>query len=707
MNSHPSMTIRSRNLQRLRSLTPAIAGLFAATLAAFGLSACGGSTLGSGANSVSSTASSCTSASCGTALMSLTDAPGDFLTYTVNVVSLNLQRADGTVVETLPVTTTVDFATLVSLSEIVSAGQIPAGRYTSATMTLDYTNANIVVDNGTAAGEAVTAVDSSGAALGLTTLTVQFNGANALVVTPGIIANLSLDFNLAATNTVNLTTAKVTVNPVLVASLVPSTTRPFRVRGSLVSVDSTAGTYTVNLRPFHDDTDADGQEVVATTSATTYVINGTSYAGGAGLTQLAGLAPGTMVVAFGSLSTADHSFTASTVRAGSSAVSMTQQSVEGDVVARSGNVLTVRNATLTQIDDRECEFERGDVTVTVGTGTTVTKDGYSGSFTIQDISVGQHVRFLGTLTQGGGQPPPEGSSSSSSSGSSGGSSSSSSSSGSSSSSSSSGGSSSSGSSSGAMVTPTNLDMNSGSVAALDATAGSAELMLTSLWGTTTAIGSNSVTIDLQEIDGRSAAAFNFAGTGTASANDAVASAYMVGTSGLSLSGLMTNMPVRFLGFVAPFGSVASGGVDFNATTLVNFAQADALVLIHWGSGGLAAVFSSVTPGAVTVPQSALDASADATLLLGPQSISLVSAAGHTTGLTLTPPSSAVSAVQYAIAHLSTGKTDSYGSFADFATALQSDLTAGSTLTSAIAARGPYDTGTSALSAVQAIVLLSN
>ncbi len=436
------MTSHSRLLQRMRSLCSAFLGVFAAIIATLSLSACGGGAMSSSNGSGVTPGTSCSGGACGMTVMSLTDAPGDFLTYTVNIVSLSLQRADGTVVETLPVTTTVDFTTLVSLSEIVSAAQIPAGRYTSATMTLDYTSANIVVDNGTSAGEAVTAVDSSGAALGVTTLSVQFNGDNALVVTPGTIANLSLDFNLAASNTVNLTTAKVTVNPVLVASLVPSTTRPFRVRGSLLSVDPSAGTYTVNLRPFHDDSDAGGQEVVATTSATTYVINGTSYAGSAGLTQLAGLASGTMGVAFGSLSSTDHSFTATSVRAGSSAVSMTQQTVEGDVIARSGNVLTVRNATLTQLGDHEFEFERGYVTVTVGDGTTVTEDGFTGAVTIQDISVGQHVRFLGTLTQGGGSSSSDSSSGSDSSG-------------------------------GAMIMPMSLDMSLGSVAALDATAGSA------------------------------------------------------------------------------------------------------------------------------------------------------------------------------------------------------------------------------------------
>src|SRR5580658_757969 len=116
------------------------------------LAACGGS--GAGMSSMNSPGTSqsapqaCTN--CGTAMVSLTDAPGDFISYMVNVVSLQLTRSDGTVVETLPVTTKVDFAQLVNLSEIISADQIPEGSYVSAAMTLDFSTATIVVDNGTA-----------------------------------------------------------------------------------------------------------------------------------------------------------------------------------------------------------------------------------------------------------------------------------------------------------------------------------------------------------------------------------------------------------------------------------------------------------------------------------------------------------------------------------------------------------------------------
>ncbi|HLN48901.1 MAG TPA: hypothetical protein VK251_05285, partial [Steroidobacteraceae bacterium] len=63
------------------------------------------------ASNGTSTGQSCSN--CGTAVLSLTDAPGDFLSYIVNVASLQLTRSDGTVVQTVPATTQVDFAQLV------------------------------------------------------------------------------------------------------------------------------------------------------------------------------------------------------------------------------------------------------------------------------------------------------------------------------------------------------------------------------------------------------------------------------------------------------------------------------------------------------------------------------------------------------------------------------------------------------------------
>ena len=63
----------------------------------------------------------CDAATCGTLMVGLTDADGDFLSYSVDVVSLSLRKADGTIVQALPTRQRVDFAGLVDLTELVTA----------------------------------------------------------------------------------------------------------------------------------------------------------------------------------------------------------------------------------------------------------------------------------------------------------------------------------------------------------------------------------------------------------------------------------------------------------------------------------------------------------------------------------------------------------------------------------------------------------
>jgi hypothetical protein len=144
------------------------------------------------------------SGGCGTALLTITDAPGDFLSYTIDVTSLQLKKANGATVQTLPVTSRIDFAQLVDLDEVLSAGQIPAGNYISATLNVDYSNASIVVDDGTGTGVTVAPVNASGTALGQVSLNVELDNRNHLVITPGRVARLAFDLNLAASNTVDL-----------------------------------------------------------------------------------------------------------------------------------------------------------------------------------------------------------------------------------------------------------------------------------------------------------------------------------------------------------------------------------------------------------------------------------------------------------------------------------------------------------------------
>src|SRR5262245_27211189 len=111
-------------MNELRSLKALSAVL--ALAAAVGLAACGKSGDEAGAVNIG-----------------LTDAAGDFLSYTVDVTSLTLTKADGTVVQTLPQRTRVDFAQLADLTEFVTGASIPAGTYVAATLSLDYTTADL------------------------------------------------------------------------------------------------------------------------------------------------------------------------------------------------------------------------------------------------------------------------------------------------------------------------------------------------------------------------------------------------------------------------------------------------------------------------------------------------------------------------------------------------------------------------------------
>jgi len=157
-----------------------LASLAAGSLAAL-LAACSGGAPVSSSSSGSggmATGSSCTASSCGSVMMTLTDAQGDLLSYVVTLTSLQLQTKSGAVVETLPASTKIDFTQLVDLSELVSAGQIPPGEYTTVNITLDYTGATITADDGSGNAVPLQPVNADGSAITTLTATVQLDDAH-------------------------------------------------------------------------------------------------------------------------------------------------------------------------------------------------------------------------------------------------------------------------------------------------------------------------------------------------------------------------------------------------------------------------------------------------------------------------------------------------------------------------------------------------
>jgi len=447
--------------------------------------------------------------------MTITDAAGDFLAYKVKLVSLQLKKSDGTLVETLPASTTVDFAQLIDLSEILSARQIPPGDYVAAQVTVDFTGATIMVDDGTGTGVAVKPVDSSGAALGQLQLMVQLDNKNDLKINAAKASRIAFDFNLLASNMVDLTAKTDTVSPTLVASVVPIDNKQIRVRGEISAVDAANSDYTINVDPFHDN---DGNKlsplVVHTTDSTTFEINGKPFAGAAGLAQLATLPADTIAVAFGNLQAGDQTFTATSVLAGSSAEGGGFDHVVGNVVARNGNTLTIHGARMDGHgggDNDDDEFIAGNSTVNVAAATAVTADGQSSAtpaHTIAEISVGSLIDAFGTATKD----------------------------------------------------------NSGKVT-LDASAGRVRLDLTRVQGSLRGSATGDITLNLKSIDRQPISLFSFTGTG--SGVDTDPTKYVVATGALNVSSFSVGELVLSIGFVNPFGKAPP---DFNAVTVAGVAM---------------------------------------------------------------------------------------------------------------------------------------
>jgi hypothetical protein len=635
-------------------------GLAVAVLLA--LSGCGagsGSGLLANGPSPSSKQSSCTG--CGTAVVSLTDAPGDFVSYIVQVDSLSLTRSNGSIVQTVPAVSQVDFTQLVNLSEILTADQVPPGSYTSAQLTLDYSHADIVVStaNGNVTVPAADLIDgATGSPIsGPLTITLSFPN-HPLVITEGTVSHLALDFNLSASNTValNASPVTVTVNPVLSATLAPDTSKLIHVRGPLVSVSAANSDYVVEVWPFEDKDDSFGQFTVDTTSSTTFLINGTSYTGSAGLTALAALPAQTLTTAYGAWDTSTKTFTASTVHAGSSVVGVSGNAVVGTVVARSGDTLTLANALAfvppasgsSSGWDDDLAFQP-QVTVTVGSATTVAEQGQSGTFSIADLSIGQRVRFTGTLG------------------------------------------------------------TSGSGTTLDATSGSALLEPTRGVGLYSSAGTGSIAVNLQSLGSVPATELDFTGTGASSATDASASDYEVQIpSSFSSAAFTAGLPVEFTGFAAPFGTAPP---DFSATTVISFGQARAKLQAFWSAPGTQTAFTALSSTELVIGQAALEAATVHTIRIADTQID---ASSLSTGVTLVPASTSTSSDSgmsgsddseqvFVIAHQSSETVDTFATFSDFTTALNADLANGSVI--GIAAQGLY--GANGTITVQRVFVVLN
>jgi hypothetical protein len=340
----------------------------------------------------------------GEVTVALRDAAGDFLQYAVDVTSIRLLRSNGDVVETLPISTRVDFAELVDLTEFVTSGTVPAGSYTKVVLGLDYSDAAIVVEGDDGTVLTAAAVDSAGDPLDRIDVMVVLPDDAPLRIAPGVPAHLTLDFDLDASNDVDtaVSPVRVTVAPFLHVTPSLETDRAHRLRGLLADVDVPGKTVTVVVRPFLQRSGEFGRVRFTTDAETQFEVDGIELTGSAGLAALDALGDGAPVTAQGVVS--QGRLRADIVLAGSSVPWADAEVVHGVVTARAGGALTVSGVGYVMPAARVA-FDR-HWTVLIGDGTAVTGLGATG---IDALSVGSRITASGefaderTLDAGAGR----------------------------------------------------------------------------------------------------------------------------------------------------------------------------------------------------------------------------------------------------------------------------------------------------------------
>ncbi len=473
-------------------------------------------------------------------------------------------------------------------------------------------------------------VDTTGALVTTQTINVTFDPDHHLIV-PATYATtsaqrLALDLNLAASNVVNLATSPPTVviKPFMRVATSAADTKQVRVRGPLINSSANVGTYTVYIRPFYDAVNSLGSLTLFNDANTIYTINGTTYVGAPGIKAISQLSAGsTMTAAYTNYQpTATPSatagiFTPTLVIAGSTLEDFYTQGLEGDVVRRTANTLTLRGSTL-QFNNGTSTYNEADALVLLGPSTEVTADGNTTLTGLDQnsISVGQHIIARGLYS-----------------------------------------------------------LPASNIITLDATGssstntGSVRMQPTELWGLLVSSASASLVLDLQTIENWPTASFNFSdnGAGVTPAN------YTVDTSGLTLPAGYVGAPLWIDGFTTAFGSAPP---DFKAVAIHAESTVPASLQVDWTAAGTTAPFATLTGTEMSIDL-ANTALTRAVIRIGSESIDMKSLTASTSIVpkTATPPAAGLPAVflpAFAIGNLSAANTTSisvYNTFATFTTQL--------------------------------------
>jgi hypothetical protein len=474
----------------------------------------------------------------GIAWVDVTSEPApEYSSYVVAIDSIVLTRSDNTQYTAVATPEFVDLTQIHNFAELWSSGAIPDGTYIAATITIDYTDAVITLRQGNTSLQCVPSPASGSGECPIldanlktapTTyaITVQFDPQNQPSITPTYASTsaalMAIDFDLPASGYIDNSTSPATVyvRPYVSIGHLPSDTKLIRVRGPLANSSVDVDTYTVYIRPFYDEANNIGQLTLFNQANTVYTLNGQTYVGDAGLTALSGLSAGSTMTAGFTTFQPDYNpsngayagrFNLQYVVAGSTLEDVYTNGISGDVIARSGNNLTVHGATLIVTTDDTFVYDTVDCTVVVGPGTIVTADDNPllKNLNESSIAVGDHITARGIYTPTSTGP-----------------------------------------SCGLATFGQSVYLDSTGTSATNT--GSVRLQPNEAFGTLVSAGSGSLVMDLTSIDYWPVSTYDFAGNGTPTP---APTAFSVDTEGLTLpAGTAPGDPIWVSGYASPFGA---------------------------------------------------------------------------------------------------------------------------------------------------------
>ena len=454
----------------------------------------------------------------GTAVVTMTSTASQdsFLAYRVELVSVALQSSGGkSGLSILPAGTTVDFAALTNLSEVLGAAAAAKGSYQSVLVTLDYSAAQIVYDDGSRRRRRPDSGRDGRPGCGPHPAYGQARSERSVqpLLQGGVAARVGSQSGRVQYRQFERQDGDGQSDDC--RERAAHRQQAVRIRGPIVgttagsAATATSTEFTMGVMPFNGTVAGTGKLAIVTTDGTDFEVNGNESTGTVGLgaahergrerhggglwhtdrhrpvdyhdhlhacehhefrgttsttnpdgTPITTNPDGTPITTtpIGTPSTtirAGLTFTATQVLAGSSVQGGGLDRVTGIVSARSGNTLTVEDGTLVANDGTET-FLGGTTFVLLGPNTLVTVFGQSTAEinSPQQISVGSSIDAFGIATS--------------------------------------------------------LSLNN---ATLDASAGRVRLDTTTASGLVVAQGAGALGLNLVSLDGRSIAPFDFAGAG--------------------------------------------------------------------------------------------------------------------------------------------------------------------------------------------------